>query len=343
MLRVAVVGGSGYVGGELIRILAGHPEAEVCVATSTRFAGHRVDSVHPNLRSACSLSFIDPDDLDHYDVLFLAIPHKQSMKQADQMFAHGKVVVDLTADFRLSDREVFEQTYGLPHEAPELIGDFVPGLPELHRDELRDADRIAVPGCMATAAILALYPVAHSGLIEPGTTAEVDARTGSSGSGVTSGVGDSHAERTSALRVFAPAGHRHEAEITQATGVDVRMAATGIQAVRGVQVLCRVQLAEGVDERQLRACYRTYYAAEPFVRVIAQRRGLYRLPEPKLLAGSNFCDVGFALRQNGPHALLIGALDNLVKGAAGAAVQCMNVRFGWPERAGLEFPGLHPN
>jgi len=253
------------------------------------------------------------------------------------------VVVDLTADFRLSDQKVFEQTYGLPHEAPELIGDFVPGLPELHRDELRDADRISVPGCMATAAILALHPAANSGLIQPGTTVEVDARTGSSGSGVTDGVGDSHAERTNKMRVFAPTGHRHEAEITQATGLDVRMVATGVQAVRGVHVLCRVRLADGVDERQLRSRYRAYYAREPFVRVVAQRHGLYRLPEPKLLAGSNFCDVGFALHPGQPYALLIGALDNLVKGAAGNAVQCMNLRFGLPERTGLEFPGLHPS
>jgi N-acetyl-gamma-glutamyl-phosphate/LysW-gamma-L-alpha-aminoadipyl-6-phosphate reductase len=252
-------------------------------------------------------------------------------------------VVDLTADFRLPDEDLFRRIYDVPHEAPELLADFVLGLPELYRKELHDADRISVPGCMATAAILALYPVADSGLLEPGTSVDVDARTGSSGSGVSSGTGDSHAERTNMLRVFAPTGHRHEAEITQTTGLNARMTATGTQAVRGVQVLCRVKLAGDVDEPALRAAYRAYYASEPFVRVVAQRRGLYRLPEPKLLSGSNFCDVGFALYPGQPHALLIGALDNLVKGSAGNAVQCMNVRLGWPERLGLEFPGLHPN
>lgn len=145
------------------------------------------------------------------------------------------------------------------------------------------------------------------------------------------------------LRVFAPTGHRHEAEITQATGLNIRMIATGLQAVRGVQVLCRAQLAVAINEAALRDAYRKYYAAEPFVRVVAQRRGLYRLPEPKLLYGSNFCDVGFALYPGQPYVLLISALDNLVKGGAGNAVQCMNIRFGWPERMGLEFPGLHPN
>jgi N-acetyl-gamma-glutamyl-phosphate/LysW-gamma-L-alpha-aminoadipyl-6-phosphate reductase len=342
-MRVAVVGASGYVGGELVRILGGHSEVELCAATSARLAKRRIDSVHPNLRSVCELTFTHPDDLEDYDVLFIAVPHTESMRQAPALFKHAKIVVDLTADFRLPDEDLFRRIYDVPHEAPELLADFVTGLPELHRKELRDADRISVPGCMATAAILALYPVASAGLLEPGTSVDVDARTGSSGSGMSSGTGDSHAERTNMLRVFAPTGHRHEAEIAQATGVNIRMTATGMQAVRGVQVLCRATLAKGVDESALREVYRAHYASEPFVRVVAQRRGLYRLPEPKLLSGSNFCDVGFALHPGQPHALFIGALDNLVKGAAGNAVQCMNVRLGWPERLGLEFPGLHPN
>jgi LysW-gamma-L-alpha-aminoadipyl-6-phosphate/LysW-L-glutamyl-5-phosphate reductase len=145
------------------------------------------------------------------------------------------------------------------------------------------------------------------------------------------------------MRVFAPLGHRHEAEISQETGLEATMTATGVEAVRGVQVLCRGRLAEPVDEARLRAVYRRHYGDEPFVRVVARRRGPHRLPDPKILSGSNFCDVGFATDPEGGHALLIGALDNLVKGGAGNAVQCMNVRFGLPERTGLEFPGLHPN
>ncbi len=341
MIRAAVVGASGYIGGELVRILTGHPEVEVCAATSSKFANRRVDSVHPNLRSVCSLTFTHPDDLATYDVIFLAIPHLESMRQAPELFKRGNVVLDLTADFRLPDEELFRRYYDVPHEAPELLDQFVGGLPELHRKALRDADRISVPGCMATAAILALYPAAAAGLLRHEVS--VDARTGSSGSGMSSGVADSHAERANMLRVFAPIGHRHEGEIAQATGLDVRMIATGVEAVRGVQVLCRAELVDGVDEPALRAVYRKSYADEPFVRVVAQRRGMYRLPEPKILAGSNFCDVGFALQPGQPHVLLMAALDNLVKGGAGNAVQCMNIRFGWPERLGLEFPGLHPN
>jgi N-acetyl-gamma-glutamyl-phosphate/LysW-gamma-L-alpha-aminoadipyl-6-phosphate reductase len=212
------------------------------------------------------------------------------------------------------------------------------GLPELHRKQLADADHISVPGCMATAAILALYPAAEAGLVAGPVT--VDARTGSSGSGAGAGPANLHAERSGAMRVFAPVAHRHSAEIEQATGVSVKMTATGVEAVRGVQVLVRVTLADDADERALRSAYRDCYHDEPFVRVVAQRRGVYRLPEPKILSGSNFCDVGFAIE--GRDALLVAALDNLMKGGAGNAVQCLNVRFGWPERTGLEFTGLHP-
>jgi N-acetyl-gamma-glutamyl-phosphate/LysW-gamma-L-alpha-aminoadipyl-6-phosphate reductase len=262
------------------------------------------------------------------------------MSLLPRLAGHAKTVVDLSGDFRLTDPAVFEAYYGIKHTAPELLGDFVPGAPELARDALRGADRIAVPGCMAMAAILALRPLAADELIEPDVA--VDARTGSSGSGATAGEANLHAERSGAMRVFAPAGHRHEAEIAQACGVRPTMTATGVEAVRGVQVLCRAALREGVDERAVRRAYRRYYADEPFVRVVAQRRGAYRLPEPKILLGSNFCDVGFAVRHEARQVLAVAALDNLVKGGAGNAVQSLNVRMGWPENLGLEFPGLHP-
>ncbi|GII62139.1 N-acetyl-gamma-glutamyl-phosphate/N-acetyl-gamma- aminoadipyl-phosphate reductase [Sphaerisporangium krabiense] len=340
MARVAIVGGAGYIGGELLRLLLGHPEAEVAAVTSTRLAGRRVDGAHPNLRGLTDLTFVDPGSLEEYDALFLATPHTETMGRMTGYAKIATTIFDLSADFRLRDPEVFRRYYGLPHEAVDLLPEFVLGLPELHRDRLRAADRVAVPGCMATAGILALRPAAAAGLIEPEVT--IDARTGSSGSGATAGPENLHAERSGAMRVFAPTRHRHEAEIGQETGLSVRMSATGVEAVRGVQVLCRARLAPGADERAVRAAYRAAYAAEPFVRVVAQKRGLYRLPEPKILSGSNFCDVGFAA--DGERALvLVAALDNLVKGGAGNAVQCMNVRYGWPERAGLTFAGLHPN
>lgn len=341
MLKVAVAGASGYIGGELLRLLLCHPEVEVAAATSNRYAGRRVDTAHPNLRGATELAFIKPDDLGTYDVLFLATPHKETMDRMGDYLAMAPHVIDLTGDFRLRDADTYAAYYGLEHTAPQLLETFTTGLPELYRKELREADRVSVPGCMATAAILALYPLADAGLVD-GEVA-IDARTGSSGSGISAGAANLHAERSGAMRVFAPTSHRHEAEIAQATGVSARMNATGVEAVRGVQVLARVKLREGTDEKALRAAYREHYADEPFVRIVAQKRGLYRLPEPKILTGSNFCDVGFALADDGREALVIGALDNLVKGGAGNAVQSMNVRYGWPERTGLGFTGLHPN
>ncbi len=340
MTRVAVVGGAGYIGGDLVRILLAHPEVELVAVTSRSLAGRRVDGAHPNLRGLTDLTFTDPGRLDRCDVLFTAVPHRESMGQLGRFAALADLLIDLSGDFRLRDPAVYAAYYGVEHTAPEEIAGFTPGLPELYRKELAGADRITVPGCMATAAILALHPAAADGLLTGEVT--VDARTGSSGSGVSAGPENLHAERSGAMRVFAPTGHRHEAEVAQATGLATRMTATGVEAVRGVQVLCRVTLAEGVDERVLRASYRRHYGAEPFVRVVAQKRGQYRYPEPKLLAGSNYCDVGFAVAPGSRHAVLIGALDNLVKGGGGGGVQSLNVRMGWPERTGLGFPGLHP-
>ncbi|WP_258574197.1 N-acetyl-gamma-glutamyl-phosphate reductase [Actinomadura parmotrematis] len=338
-VRAGVVGASGYIGGELLRLLLGHPHVEVAVATSARLAGRPVDAAHPNLRGFTDLTLVAPDALEPVDVLFTAAPHTETMARMPEFLGLAEQVVDLSADFRLRDPAVFARYYGEPHAAPGLLGGFACGLPELHRKELADADRVSVPGCMATAAILALAPAAAAGLIGPDVV--VDARTGSSGSGATAGPANTHAERSGALRVFAPAGHRHEAEIAQATGLDVRMTATGVEAVRGVQVVCHAKLAGGAGERDLWRAYRERYAGEPFVRLVARRRGPHRLPDPKILAGSNLCDVGFAVDGRG-GATLVAALDNLVKGGAGGAVQSLNVRRGWPERTGLAFPGLHP-
>lgn len=338
-MSVTVIGGSGYIGGELVRLLLGHPETEICTVTSASMAGKRVDATHPNLRGLTALRFTRPAELGDPDVLLLAGSHRAVMPVMPELLGKAKLVIDLSGDFRLRDAATYARYYGVPHSAAGLLGSFVTGLPELYRDLLRQADRISVPGCMATAGMLALAPVA--GLLDG--PVYVDARCGSSGSGATASPVNLHAERSGALRVFAPTSHRHEAEIAQATGLAVRMSATGVEAVRGVQLVCRATLARGVDEPAVRAAYRDAYGGEPFVRIIAYRRGGYRYPEPKILLGSNFCDVGFALDAETAQITVIAALDNLVKGGAGNALQCLNVRFGWPERLGLEFAGLHPN
>jgi N-acetyl-gamma-glutamyl-phosphate/LysW-gamma-L-alpha-aminoadipyl-6-phosphate reductase len=340
LARAAVVGASGYIGGELLRLLIGHPRVHVVAATSNRQAGRRVDGVHPNLRGLTDLKFIAPDPPDEYDVIFVAAPHGEAMHQVPALLPKAKCLIDLSADFRLTDPATYRSYYPSEHVAPELVGGFTPGWPERYREVLRGADRISVPGCTALAGILALYPLAAEELVEPEVT--VDARSGSSGSGAGAGEVNLHAERSGAMRVFAPLTHRHEAEIGQATGFRVSMSATGVEAVRGVQVVCRARAREPLDDIALRRVYRKHYGDEPFVRVVAYQNGGYRLPEPKILSGSNYCDVGFAVDPGSGSVVAIAALDNLMKGGAGNAVQCLNIRMGWPERAGLEFPGLHP-
>lgn len=336
-----MVGGAGYIGGELLRLILGHPDLTLAAVTSRRLAGRRLDGAHPNLRGATDQTFVAPEDLSRYDVLLLATGHTETMQSMPDMLGRAEVVIDLSADFRLADPAQYRRYYSLEHLRPELLASFVPGLPELHRKRLAAADRISVPGCMATAAILALQPLADAGLISG--LVSVDARTGSSGSGAAAGAANLHAERSGAMRVFAPSGHRHQAEISQSIGDrPVTMTATGVEAVRGVQVVCRVPVPDGVDERTLRIHYREFYRDEPFVRVVATRTGLYRLPEPKILTGTNYCDVGFAVDEQHRQVLAIAALDNLVKGGAGNALQCLNIRLGLPERTGLGFLGLHP-
>ncbi|MDN3356271.1 N-acetyl-gamma-glutamyl-phosphate reductase [Actinomadura sp. DC4] len=336
MIRAGVLGAAGYLGGELLRLLTGHPRVEVGYAVSTRFPGRRVDAIHPNLRGHTAMTFCGADELGECDVVFCATPHTATMKLVPGLDA--PLVIDLSGDFRLRDPAVYERYYGTGHTAPELLAGFTTGCPELFRERLRTADRVSVPGCGANAAILALAPVA--GLVEG--PARIDVRTGSSGSGASAGAANLHAERSGAMRVFAPVGHRHEAEVAQATGLDARMTATGVEAVRGVQVLCHLtpRGGSGLDEKAIRRAYRTRYAGEPFVRIIAHRQGVHRLPDPKILLGSNHCDVGFAA--DGDRVTVVAALDNLMKGGSGNAVQCLNIRMGWPERLGLEFPGLHP-
>jgi N-acetyl-gamma-glutamyl-phosphate/LysW-gamma-L-alpha-aminoadipyl-6-phosphate reductase len=193
---------------------------------------------------------------------------------------------------------------------------------------------------MANAAILAVHPLATAGVVD-GTVA-VDARTGSSGGGSTPDAGSHHPERSGALRIAKPFGHRHTGEIEQACGVPVRMTVTAVEAVRGVQVVCQVTLAEQLSERDVWALYRNAYQHEPFVRLVRERSALHRLPDPKILSGTNYCDIGLALDPDGRHLVVASALDNLVKGSAGNAVQCVNIAKGWDERDGLRFAGLHP-
>lgn len=328
-MKAAVVGGSGYVGGELVRILLGHPALELTQVTSRRFAGQPFWAAHPNLRHLRDSRFTDVADLDRAEVIFSALPAQAAVSAAGRLIERCELLVDLSPGFRG------------PGAADESGLAFVPGLPELYRDRLAGARRISIPGCMATAAILALHPLTEAGLT--GAEPIVDARTGSSGSGSAPSPGSVHAERAGAMRVYRAVGHRHQAEVATALGTPVRMTVTAVPRVRGIQVVAHVFPPRPVSRADVWAEYRSRYTGEPFVRLAADRTGTHRLPDPSVLSGSNFCDVGFDVDADGRRVVAVSALDNLVKGAAGGAVQSANVALGLPEDAGLGFCGIFPS
>lgn len=339
-MKVAVMGGSGYTGGELLRLLLSHSQVELVQTSSNRLAGQPLHAAHPNLYGQTHLTFVRHKQIEPCDVLFLAVPHGSVMPNLSQWLHLAPRIIDLSADFRLRRLEDYENYYGWTHAYPQLLEKFTPGIPELYRKQLRHATHISVFGCMSTASILALYPPAAEQLVAGEVL--ISSITGSSGSGNKVEHASHHPERSGAMRVFKPTDHRHQAEISQECSTAVRMTAIAVEAVRGVQVVCNIPLKHEVTEKDLWMIYRRYYGSEPFIRIVKRRTGLYRLPEPKILSGSNYCDVGFDLSADRKHLVAIAALDNLVKGSAGNAVQSLNISMGWNEREGLSFPGLHP-
>lgn len=342
-LRVSIVGASGYVGGELLRLLLGHPHVTVAQATSGRNAGRYVYQVHPNLRGRTTLQFIHPDRLEACDLLFLALPHGEAARAIERYAALAPRLVDCSADFRLRDPAVYRRWYGAEHPAPHWLERFVYGLPEINREALRGATYASGVGCNATATSLALLPLVQAGLIDPAAPALIEVKVGSSEGGAEASESSHHPERAGAVRSFAPVGHRHTAEVMQVTGLaSVHMSVTSVELVRGALATAQVFAARALAEKELWPAYRAFAREQPFVRIVKERTGIYRYPEPKILAGSNYADIGFALDETTGRIVSICAIDNLMKGAAGSAVQCMNLMCGFAETAGLEFMGLHP-
>jgi N-acetyl-gamma-glutamyl-phosphate/LysW-gamma-L-alpha-aminoadipyl-6-phosphate reductase len=338
---VSIVGGSGYVGGELLRLLLFHPLVTVAQVTSSSQTGRYIHTVHPNLRNVTWLQFVHPDTLAAADILFLAMPHGQSAHSVERYASLADKVIDCSADFRLRDPVRYAQWYGTDHPAPEWLGRFVYGLPERYRLALNGARYASGIGCNATATIMALAPLVDADLLD---RAVVDVKVGSSEAGARSSASSHHPERSGAVRSFKPTGHRHQAEVIQALGgnIDLHFSVTAVELVRGVLATCHCFLNRRVEEKELWKLYRSAYRDEPFVRLVKSRTGLHRYPEPKLLAGSKYCDVGFEVDPGTGRVVVIAAIDNLVKGAAGSAVQTMNAMMNWDERTGLTFPGLHP-
>jgi N-acetyl-gamma-glutamyl-phosphate/LysW-gamma-L-alpha-aminoadipyl-6-phosphate reductase len=343
MIRVSIIGGSGYGGGELTRLLLSHPQIEIAKVTSESHVGQYLYNVHPNLRGRTALQFTTIDQVTPCDVLFLALPHGQAQKRIEAFAGLAPRVVDLSADFRLHDLSVYERWYGEPHQAPAWVPKFIYGLPELHRDEMRGAKYVSGVGCNATASILALLPLTRANLLDPSRPVVVDIKVGSSEGGNSPSLASHHPERSGSVRSFAPVRHRHTAEVEQELGLsNVHLSITSIEMVRGVLATAHVFLREGTTEKDLWRAYRSAYKGEPFVRIVKDKTGIYRYPEPKILSGSNYADVGFEYDESTCRVVSLCAIDNLMKGAAGSALQAMNLMCGFDERAGLDFPGLHP-
>ena len=339
-MKVGVLGAGGYAGGELLRLLSGHPEVSEIVAGSESLAGKPVTVAHPNLRKRTSLEFVRYDDVRACDVLFLSLPN--GAHRLGEFRSRGTLVIDLSSDHRLRDQAAYTTWYGSEHPHPELLGAAVYGIPELHRDDLRTAKLVTGAGCNATATVLAVLPLARAGFIDLSRPVVVECKVGSSEGGREAGDDSHHPERAGVVRSFKPVGHRHTAEVEQELDIRVQLSVTAVELVRGVLATAHVPVRSGVDEKACWRAYRDAYANEPFVRIVKERSGIFRYPEPKLVAGSNFADVGFAVDPRGERVVALCAIDNLVKGAAGNGVQAMNVACGFAETAGLEFPGLHP-
>jgi N-acetyl-gamma-glutamyl-phosphate/LysW-gamma-L-alpha-aminoadipyl-6-phosphate reductase len=347
MLKASIAGASGYVGGELLRLLLSHPEVDVKQVTSERYAGQPAHFLHPNLRRRTNLRLVSLQELEPCDVLFVAFPHGQVAPHIEEFATLAERIVDLSADFRLHDPADYQHWYGQEHPAPQWLSRFVYGLPELHREALRGARYVSGVGCNATVINLALWPLYRAGVI--GKTV-VEVKVGSSEGGARPTRASHHAERSHVVRSYAPTDHRHRAELLQELTFDgrrpdIHMSVTSVELVRGALATAHCFLTEDgwrLGEKEIWRLYRQAYNNEPFIRIVKFRRGFYRYPEPKILAGSNYCDIGFAKEKGSDRLVVIAALDNLMKGAAGTAVQAMNVMCGFAETAGLEFPGLHP-
>ncbi|MCI5066157.1 N-acetyl-gamma-glutamyl-phosphate reductase [bacterium] len=347
MKEVSIIGASGYTGGEALRLLLSHPEFTVKQVTSERLAGKPVTTVHPNLRGLTELKFSSSAELEPCDVLFIGLPHGKSQSRFEEFSSKAEILCDLGSDFRIPNPERYAEYYGEPHRAPELLPLFTYAVPEVNREQIRSGGHLSGAGCIATCSLTSLYPLFASGIVRE-QRVFIDAKIGSSASGATPGAASHHPERAGCLRSFKPTAHRHTAELLtylpEANGLapEVYLSATATAEVRGILTTAQLFVEASVTEADIWGVYREYYGQEPFVRIVKDRRSMYRYPEPKIVKGTNFIDIGFERESGTDRLVVLGAIDNLVKGSAGNVIQALNIRYGFPERLGLEFAGLHP-
>lgn len=345
MLKVGIVGASGYTGEELARLIACHPEAELTAATSRQYAGRNLGEIFPNLRGLVDITLenLEPEELvERTDFIFTAVPHRTAMDIVPKFLAAGRKVVDLSADFRISDAAVYEQWYQA-HSAPEYLAQAVYGLPELYREKIRTTSLVANPGCYPTSIILGIAPLLKAGLIDPATIV-ADSKSGTSGAGRGALVGSLFCEVNDGFRAYKVGEHRHTPEIEQELGilsgqpVTISFTPHLLPIARGILSTVYAGLRDGVDAEQVAAVYENFYRAEKFVRLCPA--GTY--PATQYVRGSNFCDIGFKVDPRTGRIVILSAIDNLVKGAAGQAVQNMNLVCGFAEDEGLRTVPLFP-
>jgi N-acetyl-gamma-glutamyl-phosphate reductase len=344
-LKVGVIGASGYTGAELMRILHAHPHVELAYLTAHTYAGVRVCDLYPHLHALGDLAF---DEFDAEKALgaaglhFVALPHGKAMEVVPALLEGGARVVDLSADYRLRDPALYETWYGTTHTSPRLLAEAVYGLPELAADELAGARLVAVPGCYPTAALLALAPLAARGYDLEGTV--IDAKSGVSGAGRTLSLAAHFAQAEGSVKPYGVGSHRHVPEIEGVLGslaggaVKVVFVPHLVPMSRGILATCYVRVAASVTEREVEEAYREFYDDAPFVVLLEKGR----FPETKCVTGSNYCHLGWHLDGERRVLTVAGAVDNLVKGASGQAVQCMNIMLGYDQTAGLHALGIFP-
>jgi N-acetyl-gamma-glutamyl-phosphate/LysW-gamma-L-alpha-aminoadipyl-6-phosphate reductase len=349
-MKVGVVGASGYVGGELLRLLVVHPKVEVNMVTSRQKAGEYVHRIHPSLKGFIDLTF-SPLDMEKLvnscDIVFTSVPHGKSNKIVKELYGRGMKIIDLSADFRLRNPKDYVKWYGWEHPFPELLSKSVYGVPELHREDIKKSQLVSCPGCMAVTSLLALKPLIENNLIDTEHIV-VDSKIGSSGAGIKANAGTHHAMRYGVIRPYKPAKHRHTGEIEQELGliakktIKVSMSPHAVNIVRGILTTNHTFMRKPMSELEVWKVYRNSYRDEPFLRFIRDKKGLYKFPDPKFLIGSNFCDIGFDIDEDNQRLVALSASDNLMKGAAGSAIQNMNILYGFDETEGLKYTPLTP-
>lgn len=343
MVKVGIVGGTGYTGVELLRLLATHEQVEVVAITSRAECGRRVDELFPNLRGHYELVFSEPDvkELAACDVVFFATPHNVAMNLVPELLAAGTRVIDLSADYRLRDAVQWSQWYGEPHASPELLAEAVYGLPEVNRAAIAGARLVACPGCYPTAVQLGLIPLLARGLVDPAHLI-ASAASGVSGAGRQAKLDNLLSEVSDSFKAYGVTGHRHLPEIEQGLGdvagqaVQVTFVPHLLPIIRGIHATLFGQLR--ADPGDLQALYESWYADEPFVDVLP----VGMLPQTRTVRGANRCQIAISVPQERDTVVVMSTIDNLVKGASGQAIQSLNIMLGLPEDTGLQQIGLLP-